>query len=29
MRKKLGISTQFVIGMVGRFEKGKDFQIIY
>jgi glycosyltransferase involved in cell wall biosynthesis len=26
MRKKLGISTPFVIGMVGRFEKGKDFE---
>jgi glycosyltransferase involved in cell wall biosynthesis len=25
MRKKLGISTPYVIGMVGRFEKGKDF----
>ncbi len=24
-RKSLGISTRYVIGMVGRFEKGKDF----
>ncbi len=25
MRKELGISTRYVVGMVGRFEKGKDF----